>query len=858
MQVGCLSRLPPDLASARPGLPALDLPLSYAQRIQELQVMHQGQSRERFENNNAKRDTRAAQHVRAEGAGNPMLRPSLLALLVSAAVAVMVVDPSDARAQSAPTPEARQSFSIPAQPLLNALKEFGRQTQLQVLFDDALIEGRQSAAVSGDLSARAALTRLLAGTGLAAVSTQPGTFTIRAESPESSTATLGTITVSGKAPGSTTEGTGSYTTFSTSSSTRLNLSQQETPQSVTVVTRQRMDDQKLSTVVEALDATTGVIVQQTTVGQDGPTIYVRGQVLQNYQIDGVPVFSSMSPFLSNTAAFDRIEIVRGATGIMNGLGTPAATVNMIRKRPTAEPQVEITTEAGSWNRHGTGLDVSGALNENKSLRGRLVADYKHQNAWVDRFKQKSVTLYGIGELDLGPDTLLTAGFSHLSQDSNSAIQGRPLYFDDGTRTSLTPANNTSQPWRYYDHETSTVFGSVEHRFDRGWVAKAEYSHTRYHYDGKVASIWSATDMSGNGSRIYPSHWNSKPRQDNLDTYVTGAFPLFGRTHEVIAGVTLSRLKAESPSYTRDSNYSTSINYYDWINAPEPTFTQTGSSNQRERQANAFLSTRLSVTDATSVLLGGRFTHWKLDGGDSTGYTYKQKENVFIPYVGVVHALNDTWSIYGSYTKIFQPQDHGIFDYFESPPDPEEGIGYEAGVKASFYEGRLTSSLSIFQTDLKNTAVWNVDTASYELQDKSKTRGLEVELTGELAKNWQLTAGYAFSQSEDETGQRVLTYVPRQSLKIFTSYRLPGEWNRLTLGGGVNWQSSVQTTDLAIEHKEGSVALVNLMARYEVSKNLSVSLNLNNALNKQYFSTISNNYGTYGAPRNFMVSAKYRF
>ncbi len=104
---------------------------------------------------------------------------------------------------------------------------------------------------------------------------------------------------------------------------------------------------------------------------------------------------------------------------------------------------------------------------------------------------------------------------------------------------------------------------------------------------------------------------------------------------------------------------------------------------------------------------------------------------------------------------------------------------------------------------------------------------------------------------------MLTYVPRQTLKLFTSYRLPGAWEKLTLGGGIQWQNAT-TSGSGINHEQGSFALVSLMARYQIDRTLSVSLNLNNALDKHYFSSITSNNGTYGAPRNFMASLRYSF
>ncbi|WP_312255630.1 TonB-dependent siderophore receptor [Stutzerimonas nitrititolerans] len=234
------------------------------------------------------------------------------------------------------------------------------------------------------------------------------------------------MTISGKAPGSITEGTGSYTTGSTSSSTRLNLTPRETPQSITVITRQRMEDQKLENLPDALDATTGVIVKLFSMGADAPQMWARGSSITNFQIDGVPTTSSLANYLQSTIAYDRIEVVRGATGMMNGVGSPSATINMIRKRPTFDPQTSISVEAGSWDRYGTGIDVSGPLTESGNVRGRLAADYKTQHAWTDNYEQENTALYGIGEIDLTDNTLLSVGFNHIKRYTDSATRLFPI------------------------------------------------------------------------------------------------------------------------------------------------------------------------------------------------------------------------------------------------------------------------------------------------------------------------------------------------------------------------------------------------------------------------------------------------
>jgi len=796
-----------------------------------------------------------------------MFRPPAAASPSAVAQALLVVVLGGAIAAGLPPAQARAAeagatinFAIPAGNLDQALSRFGRQAGIQIAVNADLTGGRHSPGLNGEHGIADGLRRLLTGSGLEAVRDGGGEYTLRQTIPMASgEAVLSTITVSGKAPGSTTEGTGSYTTWSTSSSTRLNLTAQETPQAVTVLTRQRLDDQKLETLVDALDATPGIIVQKTKIGegQDGTDIYARGSRLRNYQIEGVPTSLAVGPLLANTAAYDRIEVVRGATGIMNGLGTPAATINLIRKRPTATPQKSVTVQAGNWDRYGVGMDISNPLNESGTARARLVANYGSEGSWVKRFDQKNLALYGIAEFDLSDHTLFTVGFNHLAQKTDSSILGRPLFYTNGQRIKLSRSDDGTPSWSYYDHESSNVFTSLEHRFGANWIGKVEYSRTRYDDNGLTVGVTQTIDAAtGDGMEVWPYRWSGKTRQDNLDAYVSGVFSLFGRDHELIGGVTLSRSRSTTQHYDYDwMNYPVDFNIFDWTDtAPAPDFFETDQGSFRERQYSAYLNTRLQLGDATSLLLGGRVTRWQLDEGSA-----KRKEDVLVPYIGLVHALNDNWSVYGSYTKIFQPQDGVVFLYGRpgASPAPEQGKGYEAGIKASFDGGKLNANLALFQMDVSNLAFWNRDARVYEVLGETRTRGVELELNGELAKGWQASAGYAYAKTVDEDGERTLLRLPQQSLKLFTAYRLPGEWNKITLGGGMNWQASIRS-DTALDYRQSGVALVNLMARYDLSRNMSLSAHLNNALDKRYYSTVANNYGTYGAPRNFMITAKYNF
>lgn len=760
-------------------------------------------------------------------------------------------------------------FDIPAGSLAGALNQFGQASQILLSYPAALTDGQTSPGLRGRHDLDSGLAILLSTSNLQAVHGNGNNYSLEPR-PSGGALQLSAVSISGKAPGSTTEGTGSYTTQSSSSSTRLNLTPRETPQSLTVMTRQRLDDQRLTNLSDTLDATPGIIVLRDGQGAESDGYFSRGFQIQNFEIDGVPTATRMDNYTQSMAMYDRVEIVRGATGLISGMGNPAATINLIRKRPTAEARASVTANAGTWDRYGSGFDVSGPLTETGNVRGRLVADYKTEHSWVDRYKQDSQMLYGITEFDLTEDTLLTMGFSYLRTDVDApARSGLPTRFTDGSRSNLSRSLNTAPSWSYNDHEQTSFFTSLEQTFDSGWSAKAEFTHTENQFDEVFNYVNGALNSDGSGTTQLPVRFSGTPRQDNLDLYATGPFNLLGREHELIAGVTLSKYRESVPThggwnYAYSGSPAGAIdNLFNWDgHSAKPAFDVTGKSSVDESQYAAYLSTRLRVTDDLSLILGSRVIDWKREtvdspyGGSETR-TDESETGVYIPYAGVVYDLTEHWSAYASYTKIFNPQAMGVHDINNKALPPMEGKGYEVGLKGSFFDEKLNTSLALFKLEQDNLAIW-IDTPggdTYRNEKGTTTEGVELELNGELAEGWQASAGYAYAVSTDADDNRIVTTLPRQSLKTFTTYRLPGALDQFTVGGGVNWQSKVGE-DLHT-FSQGSYAVTNLLVRYAITPALSTSVNLNNLFDREYLS-YAGNHGMYGAPRNLMTSVKYDF
>ncbi len=250
---------------------------------------------------------------------------------------------------------------------------------------------------------------------------------------------LSTLTVTGdRLPYGMTENSNSYTSESTSIGL-VSQSVQETPQSISVVTRDRLDDQGTTTLSEALRNVTGI-----TVNEYGPNQYVikaRGYNIDSFLMDGSPVQSAGSAWESagvfDPALLDRIEVLRGPAGILHGAGEPGGTINLVRKRALAESQASVSISAGTDDAYRGVVDVTGALDSEGQVRGRFVGVYDDRDSFIDHVYSENQIGYGTLEFDLSPETTLSMGVtvqdeefrphSGLPAYSDGTLQCRPLY-----------------------------------------------------------------------------------------------------------------------------------------------------------------------------------------------------------------------------------------------------------------------------------------------------------------------------------------------------------------------------------------------------------------------------------------------
>ncbi|MFC4953169.1 TonB-dependent siderophore receptor [Acinetobacter puyangensis] len=688
-----------------------------------------------------------------------------------------------------------------------------------------------------------------------------------------------------------------YTVKESNAATKLNLSLKDTPQSVTVITQQQIEDQDLNTVEEVLEKTPGVYVRrfgaQGAIGNGGEytLYYARGNQILNYQVDGVMTSPATSgkngSSLSNLdpSVYENVAVIKGAAGLTNGAGYPSASVGLNRKHATSvSPTGTVRVSGGSNNAIRSEFDVQRALTQSGDVRGRVVAAYGQSDSWRDWGDQSNALLYGVVDADLSDRSSLAIGaMLSRSRLDGQGIHGLDMYGADGKIMPFDREFNASARWAYSQVDTLNLFAQLTHEFANRWKIQANYNYTKQDIESLYGVIGVAqvnyTDMTAS---LAASQNDFNPEEHSLDVSVNGPYHLFGREHELMLGASYQNLKSNNNAY---AGYSASgvIDLNTWngtIAQPASATVATGVSNKDYEQSGFYLATRLNPVDPLHIIVGGRVSNYDLKTHstntirNTVSNSHVDESNELTPYAGLTFDITPYLTAYASYTNIFLPQTNR--DYSYKVLDPQEGNNYEAGLKSSFYDNRLNISAAYFQAKMDNVAEvagkysaddaavlngWTTVGTSYHRGVKgAETKGFEIELAGEVLPGWNIQAGYTQAETKDNTGTRINTDIPKQQVKLFSTYKLPVLDNKLTVGAGLNWQSEFydrSTTGVNYEaYRQKGFTLVDLMARYEVNQNVNLGLNIANVTDEKYrLNTWAN---TYGDPRTYTLSFAYKF
>ncbi|WP_086060660.1 TonB-dependent siderophore receptor [Alcaligenes faecalis] len=803
---------------------------------------------------------------------HPHFRLAPLALAITFALAT----PGITYAQATVSSTQAVTLSIAAQPLSSALNELSAATGTAIGFSPALVSGKTARAVRGELTAQQAVDQMLSGSGLLATQ-EGGGIVIKAATRADDVPILDAVTVSASQLGLTTEGTGSYTTGSMNTATPLSLSIRETPQSVSVVTRERMTDAGMTSVEDALAFTTGMTVKAT--GGERNTYSARGFDVSNIQVDGLTVDHDSDTLGSaSLAMYDRIEVVRGAAGLLEGAGNPSASINLVRKRPTSTWQTSLTAALGRWDDYSGSVDTGGPLNASGTLRGRVVASLQDADTFTQGYGHKRELFYGIVEADLTDRTLLTLGGYYNKEDNPGADWNGLPTRADGSFYDFDRSVRASPTWSYWNKTNVNFFGELKHTFENDW----DVSLKGQYLDGKLDMLGtSLLGRSAEDTFLYNvGQYRYHHKNTSLDLRATGPFTLFGRSHQLAVGANYRhRVDSDGPGGW-PSAYEYGFDPMHWqetVAPPMPEMNWMWSSDGDVKEYGAYFTGKFNLLDGLNLFAGGRFSWYELDqtlkSGTYLGKTAYEAKGEFTPYAALTYDLFEQHTVYGSVTGIFRPQNYSSTS--GALLDPVEGTNYELGIKGEYLGGRLNTSLAVFQINQSNLPeslpllLCRSGQSCYAAAGEIRSRGVELEVSGNLTDAWSVFAGYAYQQAEyrkdsvnGKAGDAYATTTPRNLLTLSTVYQLPGALANWRVGASARFQSAVHSS-IAGEGpavRQGAYGIVNTMIGYSPNSHLDLRLNVNNLFDKYYYRTVSypRNGNLLGEPRSFMLTAQYKF
>ncbi|MDR0277337.1 MAG: TonB-dependent receptor [Paucimonas sp.] len=798
------------------------------------------------------------------------------------------------------------NFDIAAGPMDQVLTRFADQAGLRLVVASELLGGQQSAGLQGQFSVTDGVAQLLGRSDLQA--SISGDILLIEKRPASAEALeLGSTLIEGQGMGMATENTGSYTTERVSIGSKSPTSLRQTPQSVSVVTSQVIDEQRMTDLADAMKTTPGITVKNNNFRLSD--FYARGFKIENIQIDGaapMALGTTSGSFYSNKAydmvEFDHVEVLRGSSALFGGTGDPGGMINLVRKRPLDTYQLKVDLSAGSWDNYRSQFDVTGPLGFDGKLRGRLVAAYTDRQFMQDDRATEKPILYGILEADILPDTRLTLGGRSERIHETGSGTGLPRYVT-GADIGLSRSTSLTESWAYLDGRSQEVFAKIDHDFNDDWKANITYTQTLDSGFSKSAFNFGAVHPVTLDGPAWSGNVNQYRSDQKLwDANLAGTFAAFGLQHEFLMGIDYQKITSQWEGTMQSAGSGGPIDVFDPESTPWPMpvtnkdFYRDYSPNT-QTQYGLYSTLRLQLAEPLHLILGARAQRYKFE------QLYRARNNVgvwevqsdidtreptkLVPYGGLVYDLNDDWSTYVSYSEIYKPQQNKLTGPLPGTSlEAMKGKTYETGIKGELWHGAVNTSAALYYTTRDNEAV--VDPAytltnvlfggncCYLPQGEVVSKGVDLELSGELLPDWNVLAGYTYNHNRNRQSNAAFSSItPKHQFKLWTTWRMPGVLEDFKVGGGVNVQSAnlvsgtasvidpSTTTGLrsvAYDYRQGGYAVWNALVEYRIDDHWTLAYNANNLFDKTYYATLGSSMSGnwYGDERNHMLTLRGTF
>ncbi|ROL82451.1 ferrioxamine B receptor [Pseudomonas protegens] len=817
----------------------------------------------------------------------PTLRQAIHAALLCSSIGLGLVATTVQAADT--TPDApHHSYNVAPGSLGDALNQFARQAAITLSTTPAQTQGRQSAGLQGSYSVSQGLNQLLKDTGLEAVS-QDGSSYILRPLPQGSALSLPTTQVKGFALGNALGSTDGYNATHSQIATKTSTALLETSQSVSVVTREQLDDQGAQTVAQAMRYTPGVLTNPYGATHRYDYVAMRGfndGSVDNIYLDGLKSMGDSGTYSSmqvDPYFLERVDILKGPSSVLYGRSSPGGLVALTSKKPLYEPYHQIQATVGSQGKQGLGFDFSGPLDDDQRIAYRLIGLTDKSDTQFDHTKEKRFALAPTLSIDFNDDTSLTLQ-AYLQNDPDGGYHGgMPA---NGT---LNQRNGQRISEHFFEGEPGVdgykrdqqSFGyQFEHRFNDVFTARQNFRYldSKVKLDQVYAYGW--TNASSNDLRRYYSGGNEKLHSFIVDNMLQAEFLTGDIKHTMLLGAdyqrrktvvdwdqgTLQAINAFNPVYGNST-----INYYSHT-----------SYVRRLEQTGVYLQDLIEL-DKWRFSLGLR-QDWVETSDENRlaedkrplGTEISDKRTKLTGRAGALYLFDNGLAPYLSYSESFNPNSYA--DSAGNPLPPTDGTQWEVGLK---YQPPGTENLftaSLFRIDQENLASKLPQENFYRAVGAVRSQGLELEAHMQLTDNLKLLSSYTFTDIQYsksmistlsspgniiENKGNSPTQAPRQMASLWADYRFDSAaLDGLRLGGGVryvgySWADAENTMkvpaytlfDASIGYDLGKVGL----------KGMDVRLNANNLTNESYVASCASlSYCYLGEERNVAATVSYQF
>ncbi len=635
----------------------------------------------------------------------------------------------------------------------------------------------------------------------------------------------------------------------------------DVPQSVTVLSREQLDDQGVTQLGDALRYVPGVVLAQGEGNRD--QIVLRGQnTTADFFLNGLRDDTQYYRSLYNV---DHIEVLRGANALLFGRGGGGGVINRVRKAPSLKGQsIDAVGAVGTFGDFALAADLNAPLSQ--TMGARLNGTYEEFDNNRQDFHGRFIGVNPTLAFAPSADTRIDLSYNY-DDDRRTAdrgvpsLGGKPL---EGYRDTLFGRKDTNLS----DVKAHIVEARLTQQLaDKLTLTVAgQYSHTDKYY----GNIFAGAAVNPATNTVSLSAYNSTVRRESWIGQANLTWQ--GKTgpigHTVIAGIEgadQATDAARSEGIFPGNKASATVALADRLTVPAITFGAPSRSTHAKVTAfSAYVQDQIELAPFLQIVGGVRYDSFRIHADNLLNSTSAGRtDRKWSPRAGVIVKPRANISLYGSYTKSFLPQSGDQFsalDATQATLAPEEFRNLEVGAKWDVTPA-LALTAAAYRLDRENSRFNDPVTGLPQLSGKTRTRGLEFSATGRILPQWQISIGYALQDGKVRSSTtaapagRALALLPESQISLWTRYDLS---DKLGLGLGVTHQSSAYTT------VSNTVTLpawtrVDTALFYKISKNLSVQFNVNNLLNDQYFPTAhTDNNISPAQPRSARLTVRMGF